>query len=205
MSISLFAQNLFESGTAHAGTWNDQDKDSEALEAIVQQAHLRARTEAAYVPPELDVAAAVWSLKVLAWGCSVFVDRTEVDTDLPKSLVEQEPKGQSPAEHWSVDLGFRFLHSLIVRCRRIGPYDSLVEQLTSVGTRWPLATVGLNTEVNSSKLELLLSDHCLRSMLVDRVVERNDEQLAEHPLLTPHIARAVGAQTNFKSWSINRK
>ena len=205
MSILLFAQNLFESGTAHAGTWDDQPEDSEELEAIVKRNHLRARTEAAYESPELDVAAAVWSLKVLAWGCSIFVDRTEVNTELPKLLVDQEPKGQSPAEHWSVDLGFRFLHSLIVRCRRIGPYDSLVEQLIAVGTRWPLATVGLTTEVNSSKLELLLSDHCLRSVLVDRVVERNDELLAQHPLLAPHIARAVGAQPNFKSWSINRK
>jgi hypothetical protein len=204
MTLTSFARHLFETGTAIAEPCLVQTENSVELEHIVKRAHLVARAEAAFESPDLDLGTAVWSLNVLAWGCNVFVERTEVKTELPTFLADREPKGQSPSEHWSADLGFRFFYSLIVRCQRIGPYDSLLQQLLSIGHRWPLATVGLHAEVNEQQLQMLLSDNCLRSLLVDRVVERNDESLAAHPLLEPHIAQAVGSHPNFKSWSASR-
>ena len=204
MTVTSFARRLFETGTAIAEPWVIETENSDELVQIIKRTHLVARAEAAFESPDLDLDTAVWSLNVLAWGCSVFVDRTEVKTELPAFLADREPKGQSASEHWSADLGFRFLYSLIVRCQRIGPYDSLSQQLVSIGTRWPLATVGLQAEVNEQQLQLLLSDNCLRSLLVDRVVERNDESLAAHSLLQPHIAHAVGSHPDFKSWSSSR-
>lgn len=204
MTITAFTRELFDTGTAIAEPWVTQARPSPELVEIVQRAHLQARAEAAFQSPEVDLDAAIWSLNVLAWGSSVFVNRTEVNTDLPATLAEGEPKGETAAEHWSVDLGFRFLHSLIVRCQHVGPYDSLVQQLIAVGNRWPLAIVGVQTELYSHKLDVLLSDRCLRSLLVDRVVERNDEPLSKHPLLEPHVAHAVGSQPDFKSWSLKR-
>lgn len=204
MTMTSFSRQLFQTGTALAEQWNAETEITDELTEIIRQAHGLARAEAAFECPTLDLDAAFWSLQVLAWGCCVFADRTEVNTTLPTFLTDREPKGDSPAEHWSADLGFRFLHSLIVRCRNIGPYDSLVQQLTALGNRWPLATVGIHTEVNSQKLELLLADNCLSNLLVDRVVQRHDEALAKHPLIEPHVAYAVGAQPNFKSWSMKR-
>ncbi len=204
MTVTAFARTLFETGTVLAESWDSQSENSDELAAIIKRAHALARCEAAFESPELDVDAAVWSLNVLAWGCGLFVDRTEVNTELPAILANNEPRGETPSEHWSADLGFRFFHSLVVRCQHVGPYDSLVQQLITIGNRWPLATVGVQTELNSHKLELLISDKCLRSLLVDRVVERNDEPLAKHPLLASHVAQAVGSQPKLKSWSVNR-
>ena len=204
MTITSFARQLFETGTAIAEPWEAQSEISDELARLINWAHSLARAEAAFECPDLDLDSAVWSLNVLAWGCSVFIDRTEVNTSLPKFLADREPNGELPSQHWSADLGFRFFHSLIIRCQQIGPYDSLVQELVSVGNRWPLATVGIQAELNPKKLELLVSDKCLCSLLVDRVVERHDEPLAKHPLLEPHIAQAVGAQPSFKSWSSNR-
>jgi hypothetical protein len=200
MFISSFARQLFTTGTVVAVPWDDSPEISEELAETIQGADALARAEAAFEAPELDLKAATWSLRVLAWGCSLLMDRTEVNTNLPVSLAEQEPKGESVMEHWSADLGFRFFNSLILRCQQIGPYDSLLQQLVQIGHRWPLSLVGVQADVSQAKLELLLSNNCLRSVLVDRVVERNDEQLAQHPLLAPHIAQAVGAQPNLKQW-----
>ncbi len=203
MTITAFTRELFETGTVIAEPWNSQAEFSSELVEVIERAHARAQAEAAFQSPELDLNAAAWSLNVLAWGSALFINRTEVNTELPAVLANAEPRGETASEHWSVDLGFRFFHSLIVRCRRAGPYDSLVQQLIAVGSRWPLATVGVHTEVDLHKLEVLLLDRCLRSLLIDRVVERNDDPLSKHPLLESHVAQAVGSQPNFKSWSVN--
>ncbi|MDX1925980.1 MAG: hypothetical protein SFV81_05655 [Pirellulaceae bacterium] len=200
MFISSFVRQLFATGTVVAVSWDDSIEISEELAETIRAADALARAEAAFEAPQLDLKAAEWSLQVLAWGCNLLMNRTEVNTNLPIRLAEQEPKGESVREHWSADLGFRFFNSLILRCQQIGPYDSLLQQLIQIGHRWPLSLVGVQADVSQAKLELLLSNNCLRSVLVDRVVESKDEQLAQHPLLAPHIAQAVGAHPNFKQW-----
>ncbi len=168
---------------------------------MIEDAHRYAAAEAPFHAPQLIPDAALWSFSVVAWSVSLFVDRSDGNTQLPNKLLETQPKMRTVEEQWSVDLGFRFLYSLLVRCERVSPNDTLVTQIVDICRTWPLACVGRPIEIDESALAITLSDPCLRTILVDRIVTRRDLKLAEHPLVKRFVELAVGLEPDFQKWS----
>ncbi len=171
--------------------------DREQALQCIRQAHVIAVADAPGIAPELDEDAGFWAVSVLFWGSSLFIDRAVVETQLPNSLVAREPRGDRADQHWSVDLGLRFLASLIQRSERIAKGDPLGTTLSKIATRWPLAAVGSEVVIDDSRLEVIIGDDCLRRLMVDRVIQRKDKRFQQHPLLRDEVLRAVGANVQW--------
>lgn len=166
--------------------------DETSLDALIRDIDAALRDEAPYAPPPLDIPAAKWSLGILYWGCKTLLNRFETRTQLPDYLRHTEPDGKSIGHHWSVDIGLRFLSDLIRRTKTAAADDSLIATLLDVGASWPYSSIGTTSTWNDERLQLILSDPCLRHLLFDRIEQRHDvlhsqlTQIAE--LYQRHIA-----------------
>jgi MoxR-vWA-beta-propeller ternary system domain bpX4 len=196
-ALDEFAEVLFTTGQVVTGRWQPAKPSArEKAAAFAKQVNQIRVLNAPYTPPPLDLDAALWSLEVLAWCCCLYADRVQTDTRLPLELKQNQPPGTNPTEHWSVDLGFRFLHSFLGRCKRVAPNDLLLAEVLDVAVHWPLAIVGSTTltgtavAVDHSKLQIVVASDCLRTILIDRIIERNDEVLGEVPELKRQVALA---------------
>jgi|GEM_PF-2455938 hypothetical protein len=186
--IALFSQENILLDIAE----NQSPTDETSLNALLHDIDAALRDEAPYAPPPLDLQAAKWSLGVLYWGCKTLLNRFETRTQLPDYLSHAEPDGRSIGHHWSVDIGLRFLSDLIRRTAAAAADDSLIATLLGLGASWPYSSIGTNSTWNDERLQLILSDPCLRHLLFDRIEQRRDvphsqlTQLAE--LYQRHIA-----------------
>jgi len=107
--LGSFLSGLFLDGRAIVSSALElTPSEKEQAIAILQQAHHLAAADAPGVPPDFDEDSALWSAEMLFWSCDMLTDRAATETDLPKTLIESEPKGDEPCHHWSADLVLRF-------------------------------------------------------------------------------------------------
>jgi len=164
-------------------------EDLLATQELIRNVESLIRDNAPGSPPPLDLDAAYWGLSVIEWGCHMLVDRKQADTHLPSHLQEREPSGNTPAQHWSVDLGLRFLTDLLKKVLTAAPTDPLLSSLTEIGSRWPISSVGAEVEWNPERLNIILSDKSLELLLLDRIWLRSDKAHQSHPLLKDRLER----------------
>lgn len=129
--------------------------DDNAIRDFLQQYHALESLDLAGPPIPLDVDSALWAARTLAAVC------WEVATgqpDPPKKAIA-EPKPNSPATHFSVDLFFRFLPKALQRARVAGMSESLVERLELLLNQWPLSGVLFPGE-GRPLTDLDFSGHC---------------------------------------------
>ncbi len=185
-----FCIDLFNYGLVRINANQAQPvEDLSATQELIREIDSLIRDNAPSAPPPLEVDAACWGLSVIEWGCHMLVDRKQADTHLPPHLQEREPSGNTPAQHWSVDLGLRFLTDLIKKVSTAAPTDPLRNTLTEIASRWPLSSVGTEVEWNQERLIIILSDKSLELLLLDRIWRRSDTAHQSHPLLKDRLER----------------
>ena len=175
--LAEFTESLFLDARAVVAEWQLPSPDDLAVTtSVIQRVHKIAAAEAPSSAPKLDTAAALWGVTTMYWCSSVFVDRASIETQLPASLADDEPQGTTPRQHWSTDLGLRFLPSLIQRSERIAKDDPLGITLLGIASRWPLSAIGTAAEIDECRLNLIASDDCLRGIMVDRILLCRESQ-----------------------------
>jgi hypothetical protein len=111
---------------------------------------------------------------------------------LPAELSTKAPVGESPDEHWSVDLSFRFMFSVVGQCRRLAQRDQLLATLSELLQAWPLSAIGTEATPNPSRLEIVLAHPSLRLIFRDRLLQRRELELAQDPRIVRLIESATG-------------
>ena len=183
-----FSEQLFTHGVLTAERWSSNHPDHlSAVQEQIRRADQLARLDAPGQAPELDLAAAQWALSLLAWSVSLLVDRANVDTHLPLELTSSEPAGDLACHHWSVDLAFRYLGEVLLRAKSAASEDALVTELVNICSRWPLSIVGTHVPWNAERAQVLMEQPSLRRILLDRIIARSDEHLAQEPSLRLYI------------------
>ncbi len=195
-TLSAFLQALVEDGRVTASldpdpaavACDDLDSRLEAMDAAF-------RLDAPDDAPPLDLMAARFGAVTLHAACRFLLDR-RVSAEMVKATLTT-PKAIEPtaAATWSVDLCLRYLHDVFVHARGLAPGDPLVEALIGLASAWPLSGVGVPVvRAGGDDLpECLRSDRSLKMLLVDRIVQRGDRQLASIPWIREAMEAAAGA------------
>lgn len=185
--LALFSQEHIVLDVAPA----KQEPVESAVVQLITDIDSALRDEAPHEPPTLDVKAATWGLATLYWGCNTLVNRFETRTQLPETLQLSEPDGKSPEQHWSIDIGLRFLADLLKKTTAAAADDPLLATLLDIGARWPYSSVGTTAKWNDSSLVVVTGNRCLRHLLFDRIQQRKDTAHSQHPIFNAEYLQHI--------------
>jgi hypothetical protein len=171
--------------------------DIHHAEQLLTEMEAAAVADAPGTAPELNLAAVLWAGEAFAWACGMLIDRSQTDVGIPARIAQRTPNPTDPRNHWSVDLVFRFAGDLVRRCEKIGKDDPLYEELVKLLSPWPLASVGTSIENPLEALGVVMSNDCLRTILIDRIIIRRDTVRAEMQPLARSIQHVVGAHPHL--------
>jgi hypothetical protein len=106
------------------------------------------------------------------------------------------PVHASTADHYAVDLVFRFLPDLYRLAYRTSAADPLCEGLRKWAAEWPLSSVGMSSidpaAVNPADLSTVCEDGGLLRLYADRIIARGDvARLADSRVRTA-VRTAIG-------------
>ena len=183
--LSEFLDNLFRESIALVPTIQPMDTaERNRVDEVLRLEHAKAIADAPSPEPNqtpiLKVEVARWAAQVLHWATWTMLNREELVTELPKSLVSSQPRGETPSEHWSADLCLRFMPDVLEHCRRLSHQDELCVVIEEVLANWPLSATGAQLKIQScspQKKSVVLGDAGLRLIVRDRVVESEDTKL----------------------------
>lgn len=145
--------------------------------------------------PAFDLAAARFGAVALHEACRFLVDR-RIDADVVRrGLATPEGLARTAAAAWSADLCLRLLPAVARVAAAFSPQDPLNAALRELAAAWPLSGVGLPSADESPPKfpDALRDDPCLRTLLADRVAERDDRAAASVDWIAETLAAAAGA------------
>jgi hypothetical protein len=201
MQLSRFLADLFEHGHLRLDDqpWDD-DEDRRAVDAVLAA---RAETAAADFPspaPAYDPAAAAWAARQIVRACRFIVLRDDPIDTVRAKLAEPIPAGDAAAQHFSVDLVFRFLPDVDRLTTTLSLNDPLREILREWGGAWPLSSVGMKA-VKPLRTEELLAHAGLRRAYIDRIVACRDSSRLADPQIRDLVHAALGrARVEASAW-----
>jgi hypothetical protein len=167
------------------------DLEIESAVALCLEIEQQQRAELPGVPPQIDVAALKWALQMMYSACQLQVFRNLDEVEISNRLSPTGPGADTAAAHYSVDVAFRFMPDLFVLVQNSMPGDPLSLRLLKWADEWPLSSVGMAQA--SPDPSVLLSDQCLKSMYVDRIIRRKDQGRLQNEAVQLAVKSALGA------------
>ena len=175
MRVAPFLTQLFELGHVQldAEPPTEDDDDRRDADGILAE---RARVIAAEFPepvPDFDPAAAAWAAGQFCAACHFVLFRDAQVDVVRERLSRPIPAGEPAAQHYSVDLVWRFLPDLDRLTSTLAAEDPLREILRQWGAERPLSSVGMKG-IELGKAPDLLAHDGLRRVYVDRIIACRD-------------------------------
>lgn len=200
MGLATFLSELFEHGRVRVdeptptptGLRPPAAEDRAAAEAVLRQRDDAVRLDFPGDPPPFDPNLALWSAEQFYRACQFTVYRDVPAEVVVAVLTAPCPAAPLAAQHYHVDLTFRFLPDLMRLARSAAENDPLCEQLKDWANRWPLSSVGMaGAEPDAN--EPAWDDAGLLRLYVDRVIGARDMSR----LSDPRVRRAMRAALGF--------
>ncbi len=155
-------------------------------------------------PPEFLPPAGRWAGLQFYRGCQFAVFRHVGAEAIAACLAAPPPFPATAAAHYSVDIVFRFLPSLMQHAVSAAESDPLIEHLRSVCRQWPLSSVGV-AKLGIGKVSEVFDHPSLLALYADRIIATKDltrledcrvraaveTALGMHGELAPEIAQAL--------------
>ena len=186
-----FLHALRESGNVTVSTEPPPDLDESVAEALREHDRARRRELPPDAPP-LDLGAAYWGARMLYQACQLIIMR-DVPPGVSRAMLTKPYDGErTVAAHYSVDLTLLYLPGLFRLAERVAPADPVLDDLKTLGSDWPLSSVGMSGLVPAATLDFL-SDACLRALYTDRILEMEDTSRLEPALVKESVVAALGA------------
>jgi hypothetical protein len=180
------------------------DEEIESAVELCLKIEEQQRSELPLVPPVVDEAWLQWALVMMYSACQLQVFRNLDETEISLRLSSNWPKppdSSSASHHYSVDIAMRFLPDLYLLVNNSMSNDPLAIKLREWSECWPLSSVGM-ADVNSDS-SVVLSHACLRSMYVDRIIERQDKSRLQDEAVRKAVDAALGAYADSKPSKTN--
>lgn len=196
MGLASFLSELFEHGRVHVdeppptatGLRPPAAEDRAAAAVVLRERDAAARLDFPGDAPEFDIDLALWGAEQFYRACQFAVYR-----DVPAEVVGAVLSAPCPtaplaAQHYHIDLTFRFLPDLMRIARSTAENDPLCAQLKDWAHRWPLSSVGM-AGVEADAAEPTWEHAGLLQLYVDRVIAARDLSR----LSDPRVRRALRA------------
>ena len=124
-------------------------------------------------PPLLVSDAARWAAVRFFRACQFTVYR-DVDAETLNAELSGNYEGAlSPANHYSIDIIFRYLPDLAKVARGAAEQDPLLEHIGRWARQWPLSSVGM-TNIEIESIDAIAGHPALLQLYVDRVIAHRD-------------------------------
>lgn len=190
-AMTTFLNSLFSDGVITLPSeWPAIDQHK--TEALLVSAEQIWRMQMPLDPPKFDVVSALKAARVLESVCRAIVHR-EIGIEQTEQLINAcgLSCSDNPEQHYSVDLVLRFLPQVSERASRISETDPLLEILKTIGTDWPLSSVGM-PGLAITTLPIGIQHPSLWRLYVDRVISRKDKSRLNIASVSDAVAAAIG-------------
>jgi hypothetical protein len=158
---------------------------------LLRRYHAADALHQAHQVPPFAPAAAQWAAEFLYRAMQLAFLR-DYDAEAVAQHLADWPGEITPETTYSVDLTFRHLPALLGLARDLAPADALVIRLQAVGQQWPLSLVG---GAPAEAPAAVLAHPALRTLYLDRIIERRDRVRAAQPGVHEGIRAALGEYT----------
>lgn len=194
VGLREFLSALFEHGHVRAAAIAEEGKNAsdEALNAVLEDCHRTTRMEFPGEPPEFLLPQARWAAEQFYRACQLCVFRDAGPEVVEAALSVRCPASPAAAQHYSVDLVFRFLPDLMRHATTASPSDPLVAHLRSWAVEWPLSSVGIPDVEDGADLGPIVEHPGLLRLYVDRIVARGDARRLTHQKVSSAVRAALG-------------
>jgi hypothetical protein len=140
--------------------------------------------------------AALWAAKIIYTSCQLLLYREHENEELPE-LLPDFPFKKNVDSILSADLCLRFLPQVILEAKSIDESDYLVPILEKIIQEWHYSGIGIDTNLEYIKLEMIFSNSCLEQLYIDRVIDRKDLGRAQIPELKNKIKSSLGNHLSY--------
>lgn len=144
--------------------------------------------------PEFNPDAALWSAKIIYFASQFLLYRETSEHDLPMCFPAY-PGEQTAGAILSADLCLRFLPDILAELQDIDPEDRLLVLLEELASNWLYSSIRWDIPLEKCELEPLLSDNCLKQLLIDRIIEFKKIKCAAQPEIYREIKAGLGLYT----------
>ena len=127
------------------------------------------RQELPATPPPVCLPAARWAATMFYRACQFVAFRDADEEIMARTMTVACPHGDPPSVHYSVDLTFRYLPSLVKSGAKCFATGSATDASCPWAVEWPLSSVGMAVS-GPVQIGPWARDPCLVGMYVDRVI-----------------------------------
>jgi hypothetical protein len=211
-----FLTNLFEQGRARVGPVAPIDDEEIAAAArVLADYEAIDRRQAPGEAPAFVPQAAAWAGLQFYRACQLVVFRAHGEEDVRRELDRPYEGQRDAAEHYSVDLVFRYLPDLYRLASTGAEHDPLLEFLRGWARDWPLSSVGmagvtalaaketagaepqgeskpLRTRPPALDVSAVIEDPSLRILYVDRIVATADVSRLDDARVVEQVRAVLG-------------
>jgi hypothetical protein len=199
MGLASFLSELFEHGRVRideptptaTGLRPPAAEDRAAAEVILRERDATVRLDFPGDAPDFDPNLALWGAEQFYRACQFTVYRDVPAPVVVAILSAPCPTAPLAAQHYHLDLTFRFLPDLMRLARTAAENDPLCEQLKDWANRWPLSSVGM-AGVEPDANEPAWEDAGLLRLYVDRVIAARDLSRINNPRVRRALRAALG-------------
>ena len=204
MSLSLFLTNLFDNGTVQVSKAREiPPGEREAAQRLLTEFERVFRLTLAAEPPPLDAGLAGAAARTLYRLCQCLAHRELMPDDM---LVREERLPQHPrtaGDHYSADLALRFLPDIWRLAKEAAEGDPLLTTIRQMAARWPLSSIGI-PDLPAPVIDGIAGHPSLRTLYVDRIIERRDRSRLGDPRIREAFLTAIGAHRELAPELMNR-
>lgn len=199
MGLASFLNELFEHGRVRVdepsptatGLRPPTDEDRAAAGAVLRERDAAARLDFPGDAPDFNADLALWGAEQFYRACQFAVYRDVPGEVVVAILSAPCPTAPLAAQHYHIDLTFRFLPDLMRLARSASENDPLCEQLKDWAQRWPLSSVGMS-RVEPDAAEPAWQHAGLLQLYVDRVIGARDLSRLGDPRVRRAMRAALG-------------
>ena len=191
--LSEFLRALFEHGRLRLERSPAvvSDADAPAAHALILEWEAANRLEFPGLTPELSLPAAYWAAGQFYRACEYAIFREVSVEEIKSSLSTPCPSAEGAAQHYSVDLVFRFLPDLYRIVRAASEDDPLCQHVRDWAEMWPLSSVGI-TGIVPRNVDRVCGHAGLLALYVDRILAKNDTSRLADKRVSQAVRAALG-------------
>jgi hypothetical protein len=204
MSFSRFLTNLLDNGTVQVSKAQEiPTSEKEESQRLLTEFERVCRLSLAGEPPPLDVEIAGAAAQTLYRLCQCLVHREFMPQETLAQGDRLPDAPRTAADHYSADLTFRFLPDVWRLAKEAAEGDPLVTTIRQLAARWPLSSVGI-PGLAAPAIDGIAEHPSLRTLYVDRIIERRDQSRLSNPRIREAFLTAIGAHRELAPQLMNR-
>lgn len=188
-----FIQNLLEQGDIALQNKFKLISKTEEKEAIsfLADFYKRIQINQPYQGIPFNKDAALWGAKLMYFTAQFFLIRKHKKGELKKYL-ENYNKALTPDVLASADIALKFLPQLYELFLNQDSEDIILPLLEEILKTFQYSAIGSIIKLDKERELLCWDDECYKQLFIDRITEKRDYNLSNHPKITEALDIEVG-------------